>query len=204
MTDIEKMISGLIYDPADKELAEMRQAAYILSKKYNDLYENDDDRNKILDKLVPNRGTNVYLQGPIQFDYGCFTEIGDNSYAHFNLTCLDCAPVKIGKNVFMGPNVSLLTPVHPLMYQDRNVYTREDGTITDKEYARPIVIGDNCWIAGNVTVCGGVTIGEGTVIGAGSVVTHDIPQGVIAAGVPCRVIRKLTEADRLENHPELL
>ena len=76
--------------------------------------------------------------------------------------------------------------------------------ITDKEYARPIVIGDNCWIAGNVTVCGGVTIGEGTVIGAGSVVTHDIPQGVIAAGVPCRVIRKLTEADRLENHPELL
>ena len=182
----------------------MRQAAHILSKKYNDLYENDDDRNKILDKLVPNRGTNVYLQGPIQFDYGCFTEIGDNSYANFNLTCLDCAPVKIGKNVFMGPNVSLLTPVHPLMYQDRNVYTREDGTITDKEYARPIVIGDNCWIAGNVTVCGGVTIGEGTVIGAGSVVTHDIPQGVIAAGVPCRVIRKLTEADRLGNHPELL
>lgn len=204
MRDKEKMISGLIYDPADKGLAEMRQAAHILSKKYNDLYENDDDRNKILDELVPNRGTNVYLQGPIQFDYGCFTEIGDNSYAIFNLTCLDCAPVKIGKNVFMGPNVSLLTPVHPLMYQDRNVYTREDGTITDKEYARPIVIGDNCWIAGNVTVCGGVTIGEGTVIGAGSVVTHDIPQGVIAAGVPCRVIRKLTEADRLENHPELL
>lgn len=204
MRDKEKMISGLIYDPADKGLAEMRQAAHILSKKYNDLYENDDDRNKILDELVPNRGTNVYLQGPIQFDYGCFTEIGDNSYANFNLICLDCAPVKIGKNVFMGPNVSLLTPVHPLMYQDRNVYTREDGTITDKEYARPIVIGDNCWIAGNVTVCGGVTIGEGTVIGAGSVVTHDIPQGVIAAGVPCRVIRKLTEADRLENHPELL
>ena len=204
MRDKEKMISGLIYDPADKELAEMRQAAHILSKKYNDLYENDDDRNKILDELVPNRGKNVYLQGPIQFDYGCFTEIVDNSYANFILTCLDCAPVKIGKNVFMGPNVSLLTPVHPLMYQDRNVYTREDGTITDKEYARPIVIGDNCWIAGNVTVCGGVTIGEGTVIGAGSVVTHDIPQGVIAAGVPCRVIRKLTEADRLENHPELL
>lgn len=101
MRDKEKMISGLIYDPADKGLAEMRQAAHILSKKYNDLYENDDDRNKILDELVPNRGTNVYLQGPIQFDYGCFTEIGDNSYANFNLTCLDCAPVKIGK-MFYG------------------------------------------------------------------------------------------------------
>lgn len=203
MTEKEKMISGLIYDPADKELAKMRQDAHILSKKYNDLFENDDNRDKILDELIPNRGDNVYLQGPIQFDYGCFTEIGDNSYANFNLTCLDCAPVKIGKNVFMGPNVSLLTPIHPFAYQDRNVYTREDGVKTDKEYARPIVIGDNCWIAGNVTVCGGVTIGEGTVIGAGSVVTHDIPQGVIAAGVPCKVIRELTEADRLENHLEL-
>lgn len=203
MTEKEKMISGLIYDPADKELAKMRQDAHTLSKKYNDLSESDDNRDKILDELIPERGDNVYLQGPIQFDYGCFTEIGDNSYANFNLTCLDCAPVKIGKNVFMGPNVSLLTPVHPFAYQDRNVYTREDGVKTDKEYARPIVIGDNCWIAGNVTVCGGVTIGEGTVIGAGSVVTHDIPQGVIAAGVPCKVIRELTEADRLENHPEL-
>lgn len=182
----------------------MRQAAHILSKKYNDLYENDDDRNKILDELVPNRGTNVYLQGPIQFDYGCFTEIGDNSYANFNLTCLDCAPVKIGKNVFMGPNVSLLTPVHPLMYQDRNVYTREDGTITDKEYARPIVIGVTVGLREMITVCGGVTNRRRYCNRGRSVVTHDIPQGVIAAGVPCRVIRKLTEADRLENHPELL
>ena len=74
--------------------------------------------------------------------------------------------------------------------------------MTDKEYARPITIGDNCWIAGNVSVCGGVTIGEGSVIGAGSVVTRDIPPHSLAAGVPCRVIREITEADSLENHPE--
>ena len=82
-------------------------------------------------------------------------------------------------------------------------YQKQNGTLTDKEYARPITIGDNCWIAGNVTICGGVTIGEGCVIGAGSVVTRDIPANSLAVGVPCRVIREITEEDALENHPEL-
>lgn len=203
MQEKEKMLAGLIYDPADQELAELRQKAHRLSKEYNDRLETDEERARLLDELLPNKGVNVYLQGPVQFDYGCFTTIGDNSYANFNFTCLDCCPVKIGSNVFMGPNVSLLTPVHPLRYQDRNIYERKDGVNTDKEYAKPITIGDNCWIAGNVTVCGGVTIGNGSVIGAGSVVTHNIPDGVFAAGVPCKVIREITEADSLENHPEL-
>lgn len=204
MQEKEKMLAGLIYDPADQELTELRQKAHRLSKEYNDRLETDEERVRLLDELLPNKGMNVYLQGPVQFDYGCFTTIGDNSYANFNFTCLDCCPVKIGSNVFMGPNVSLLTPVHPLRYQDRNIYERKDGVNTDKEYAKPITIGDNCWIAGNVTVCGGVTIGNGSVIGAGSVVTHSIPDGVFAAGVPCKVIREITEADSLENHPELL
>lgn len=203
MQEKEKMLAGLIYDPADQELTELRQKAHRLSKEYNDRLETDEERVRLLDELLPNKGMNVYLQGPVQFDYGCFTTIGDNSYANFNFTCLDCCPVKIGSNVFMGPNVSLLTPVHPLRYQDRNIYERKDGVNTDKEYAKPITIGDNCWIAGNVTVCGGVTIGNGSVIGAGSVVTHNIPDGVFAAGVPCKVIRKITEADSLENHLEL-
>ena len=203
MQEKEKMLAGLIYDPADQELTELRQKAHRLSKEYNDRLETNEERVRLLDELLPNKGMNVYLQGPVQFDYGCFTTIGDNSYANFNFTCLDCCPVKIGSNVFMGPNVSLLTPVHPLRYQDRNIYERKDGVNTDKEYAKPITIGDNCWIAGNVTVCGGVTIGNGSVIGAGSVVTHNIPDGVFAAGVPCKVIRKITEADSLENHLEL-
>lgn len=202
MTEKEKMLAGKIYDPSDKELVSLREKAHRLSLEYNELLETDKKRGEILAELGINGG-DFYLQGPVQFDYGCFTSIGEKSYANFNFTCLDCCSVTIGKNVFMGPNVSLLTPMHPLCPSDRNQYQKPDGTFTDKEYAKPIVIGDNCWIAGNVTICGGVTIGNGCVIGAGSVVTRDIPENSLAAGVPCRIIREITEEDLLENHPEL-
>lgn len=202
MTEKEKMLAGKIYDSTDKELAKLRNKAHDLSTEYNKLPETDARRNEIL-KEIGIKGDDFYLQGPVQFDYGCFTSFGKKSYANFNFTCLDCCEVTIGDNVFFGPNVSLLTPVHPLRWQDRNQYEKPDKTFTDKEYAKPIKIGSNCWLAGNVTVCGGVTIGEGCVIGAGSVVTRDIPANSLAAGVPCRVIRKITEEDSLDNHPEL-
>ena len=194
MTEKVKMLAGELYDPADEELVALRQKAHRLSKEYNDTLETqEEEREAIMRELLPGLGEDAYLQGPVQFDYGCFTDIGENTYANFNFTCLDCAPVKIGSNVFMGPNVSILTPVHPMRWQNRNLYLRADGTKTDREYARPITIEDNCWIGGNVTVCGGVTIGRGSVIGAGSVVTRDIPAGVFAAGTPCRVIRPIRE-----------
>ena len=103
----------------------------------------------------------------------------------------------IGKQCFIGPNVTIVTPVHPFLACDRNMRWAPDGTKFDYEYARPITIGDNVWLASNVVVCGGVTIGHDTVIGAGSVVTRDIPAGVLAAGNPCRVIRPLTEKDKM-------
>ena len=201
MTEKEKMLAGLLYDPSDEELVKLRRKAHRLSKEYNDTLETQEkERSAILGELLPQLGENSYVQGPVQFDYGCFTEIGPNSYANFNFTCLDCAPVKIGANVFMGPNVSILTPVHPLRWQERNLFRKKDGTMTDLEYAKPITIEDNCWIAGNVTVCGGVTIGACSVIGAGSVVTRDIPAGVLAAGCPCRVIRAITDEDRMDGY----
>lgn len=197
MNEKEKMLQGQLYDPARDGLPEMRKKAHDLAREYNALSESDARREEILRELVPDAGAGLALLGPIQFDYGCFTSFGRNVFANFNFTCIDCAPVTIGNDVFFGPNVSLLTPVHPLRYQERNVFTAEDGVVTDLEYARPITIGDNCWIAGNVTICGGVTIGSGCVIGAGSVVTRDIPANTLAVGIPCKPLREITEKDAM-------
>lgn len=196
MTEQKKMLNGMIYDSNDDELKTMRAYAHRLCSKYNRLDETDKEREDIVDSLIP-QNNGVYLQGPIFFDYGEFTTFGKRCYANFNLTVLDCAPVTIGDDVFFGPNVCIATPVHPLLPVERNLYAREDGVMTDREYAKPITIKSGCWIASNVVICGGVTIGEGCVIGAGSVVTRDIPDGVFAAGNPCKVIRKITEADSI-------
>ncbi len=196
MTEKEKMLAGKLYDPSDPELLALRAKAHRLSRDYNNVLEGEaDKRHAILEAMGVHMGSNVYLQGPIYFDYGCFIEFGDNSYANFNLTILDTCPVHIGKNVFIGTGVSILTPLHPLRYQERNIYRKDNGDYTDKEYGKPIVIENNCWIASNVTICGGVTIGEGSVIGAGSVVTKTIPKHSLAAGNPCKVIREITEND---------
>ena len=111
MTEKEKMMAGKIYDPSDKELVELRTKAHRLSKEYNELLETDERRAEIIKELGI-AGDSFYLQRPVQFDYGCLTSIGTNSYANFNFTCVDCCPVTIGDNVFFGPNVSLLTPLY--------------------------------------------------------------------------------------------
>lgn len=133
--------------------------------------------------------------------YGRFTTIGDNFYANFNLTVLDTCPVTIGDNVMFGPNVTLTTASHPLRYQQRNARVNEDGELFDYELGAPITIGNNCWLGANVTVLGGVTIGDGAVIGASSVVTKDVPKDALVVGVPGRVVRIISAADRLENFP---
>lgn len=204
MTEKEKMLAGKIYDPNDGELAAIRRNAHNLSKRYNDTFEDETEkRAEILNELLPDKGEGTYLQGPVYFDYGVFTKVGKNFFANFNLTVLDVCPVTIGDDVFVGPNVSILTPKHPLCHEDRNAYKSADGYITDKEYGAPITIGDNCWIAGNVTILAGAKIGSGCVIGAGSVVTGEIPPDSLAYGNPCRAVRKITAKDKLEYKKEL-
>ena len=203
MSEKEKMLAGRIYDPTDEELTILRTKAHRLSQHYNTLFEDDDLRNTIIDELIPSKGEGLYLQGPIYFDYGIFTSFGKNCYANFNFTVLDVCPVNIGSNVFFGPNCSLMTPRHPLRWQERNIKFKDDKTVYDDEYAKPINIGDNCWIAANVVITGGVTIGEGCVIGAGSVVTKDIPENSLAAGNPCKVIREINEKDSIKYKKEL-
>ena len=199
MNEKEKMIAGMVYDASADGLPELRAKAHKLCAEYNSTLETEEKkRAKIMRALLPNAEESAYLQGPFYCDYGENIKIGKNFYANFNLTVLDCCPVEIGDDVFIGPNVSLLTPVHPLRWQQRNAKVKPDGTVYDHEYAKPIKIGKNCWLAGNVTVIGGVTIGEGCVIGAGSVVTRDIPPNTLAVGNPCKVLRKITEKDDLK------
>ncbi len=197
MTELEKMTQGLAYNAFDPEIQALQKKQMALLESFNALGQRDPKRREVLHELMPLAHRRVYFRGPLNVDYGCFITIGEGFYANYNCTILDVCPVHIGKNVLFGPNVSLLTPEHPLDYRDR---LTPEG---DCEFGRPIVIEDEVWLGGNVTVLGGVTIGKGSVIGAGSVVTKDIPAGVIAFGNPCKVHRKIEERDRMGNHPEL-
>ncbi|PWM71734.1 MAG: acetyltransferase [Bacillota bacterium] len=199
MTEREKMLGGMLYNPADKELRAMQRRVRALTEKYN--RAEPEDRPAIMREILGGCGEHFYFEPAVRFDYGVNTFIGEHFYANFNMTILDCAKVCIGRDVMCGPNVTLATPVHPLLIEDRKMRMSADGEWFDYEYAKPITIEDGAWLASCVTVNGGVTIGKNSVIGSGSVVTRDIPAGVFAAGAPCRVIRKLTEQDKM-NLPE--
>lgn len=199
MTEKEKMLTGQLYDPSDPELSQLRLKARKLARRYNMTDEDErEERYKILKELLPDTTEMPDLQAPVYFDYGCNTYFGKCSGANFHFTCLDVCPVHIGDNVMIGPNVTIATPMHPLLPEERNCRVREDGSIYNLEYAKPVIIENDCWLAANVVVCGGVIIGEGSVIGAGSVVTKSIPPHSLAVGSPCRVVRKITEKDRME------
>lgn len=200
VTEYEKMMRGVLYDPSDDYLSRLRREARQATIRFNRTDEDETaTRREILEGLLGAIGPDTYIEPNIRFDYGCNTYIGNDCYFNFDSVFLDCARIQIGNQVFAGPRLSLLTPMHAMLADERNVRTDENGRKYDLEYCRPITIGDNVWLGGNVTVNPGVTIGHDTVIGSGSVVTRDIPSGVFAAGNPCRVIRKLTGGDRL--HP---
>lgn len=133
-------------------------------------------------------GENVVITAPFWCDYGYNIEIGEHFYVNHNCVILDCAKVKFGSYVFIGPNCCFTAAGHPLDVEQRN-----EGL----EYVYPITIGNNVWIGAGVTVLAGVTIGDNTVIGAGSLVNKDVPANVVAVGNPCKVLRKITEDDKL-------
>lgn len=192
----EEMLAGRLYNPADPELTALRERAGDLCLTFNQLPHNQaSERARILDQLFPEHGEAIEILGPLQCDYGVHTTIGNRVFINYNFTVLDCAPVHIGDDVLIGPNVSLLPPMHPLRWQDRNLRQTATGDYYDYEYGLPITIESNCWIGGNVTILGNVTIGEGSVIGAGAVVTKDIPAHSIAVGNPAHVLRQIDDTD---------
>lgn len=180
MTEREKMLAGEMYDPLDAELAAARTRARDLCQDLNATREADvDERRRILRELFGTGGDSVWMQPPFYCDYGINIELGERVFFNFNCVVLDVCRVRIGDYTMFGPAVQIYTPLHPLDAARRR---RE-------EYGKPIDIGSDVWVGGGALILPGVTIGSRTVIGAGSVVTRDIPDGVFAAGNPCRVIR---------------
>ncbi|MCF6140890.1 sugar O-acetyltransferase [Flavobacterium sp. K77] len=178
----EKMIAGEYYLAGDPVLVKDRRRAKLLLHRLNVTeYRMTKKAREIIQELIPNAGTNLYIEPPFHCDYGYNIVCGENVYFNMNCVVLDCATVTIGSNVFIAPNVQLYTATHPLDAELRKTL----------ENALPITIGDDCWIGGNSVICPGVTIGVGCVIGAGSVVTRDIPDHSLAVGNPARVIRNL-------------
>ena len=141
-------------------------------------------------------GEGSFIQGPIAFHYGKHTRIGKRFFGNFNLTVQDDAPVTIGDDCSFGPNVTIVTPQHPLLASERKLMLDQNGVPGHLVYAEPVTIGNCCWIGAGVTICPGVTIGDNAVIAAGSVVIRDVPADTLVAGNPARVIRKITAEDR--------
>ena len=150
----------------------------------------------MLRKITGSVGEGVRIQGPIAFHYGKHTKIGAHTFANFNFTVQDDAEVTIGEHCNFGPNVTIVTPVHPMVASERRAIRTASGEEKLLCWAKPVHIGKDCWFGASVTVCPGVTIGDNCVIGAGAVVTRDIPANSFAAGVPCRVIREIGQRDR--------
>jgi len=182
------MLSGLPYkawmDGLEQERLENKKKTYAFNHLEPD---RSDEKEKLLKEILGKTGEHVHIEAPFHCDYGYNIEVGENFFANYNFTVLDVGKVRIGANAQIAPNVSIYTAGHPIHPDSRN---------SGYEYGISITIGDNVWIGGNACIMPGVTIGNNVVIGAGSVVTKDIPDNVIAAGNPCKIIREITEEDR--------
>lgn len=189
MTEKELMLSGQLYIAMDDELAKDNARARKLTRLINTATEERAGyRIELFRELFGKIGKDFWIEPPFRCDYGCNTYIGENFYANYDCIIIDVCDVNIGDNVFFGPRVCIYTAGHPIDAEIRN---------TQLEYGKKVTIGNDVWIGGNAVINPGVTIGDNVVIGSGSVVTKDIPSGVIAAGVPCRVIREINEQDKI-------
>lgn len=177
----ERMLAGELYDPLDPQLSAERRRARLLTKALNDTRDDQQyERARLIKELIPASGEGVWIEPPFYCDYGSNIELGDKVFFNFNCVVLDVAPVLIGSGVLFGPAVQIYAATHPLNAAERR---------TGLETGRQVEIGDEVWIGGGAIICPGAGIGARSVIGAGSVVTREIPEGVFAAGNPCRVIR---------------
>lgn len=183
MSELDKMLSGQMYDPNDPVLLEMGAKARDLTTQYNRTsHKQKTERERLLHELLGSVGGDITIEPSFACDYGSNISVGKNFFMNFNCVILDTARVTIGDNCFIGPQVGLYTPCHPLDATERN---------TRVEFSKPITIGDSCWIGGNATINPGVSLGDNTVVGSGAVVTKSFPSNVVVGGNPARIIKHL-------------
>lgn len=189
MTESEKMLAGLIYDPSDEEITKRQVKYQDMLWEFNRLKPSDyEKKTEYMKKVFAECGDDCYIELPFCANWGGHNvHFGNGVYANFNLTVVDDGNVYVGDKVMFGPNVTIATANHPI-----------DPTLRSRalQYNRDVYIGENVWIGANAVIVPGVHIGKNSVIGAGSVVTKDIPEGVVAVGNPCRVLREIGEHDR--------
>lgn len=182
------ILSGAMYNDLTPELIAARERTVLLTNEYNESFGKPaEEREAILKRLLKSIGKGVYFEPTFRCEFGYNITIGNNFYANFDCVMLDGGGIEIGDNVLFGPHVGIYTSNHALAAEER---------IAGACYAKKVKIGNNVWIGAGVHINQGVTIGDNTVIGSGSVVTRDIPANMIAAGVPCKVIREITEKEK--------
>ena len=193
MTEREKKQSGRPYLPGEENLTAERIHAKDVCFAYNQTLPSDmEKRSEIMKSLLGKTSGAFWIESPFHCDYGYNIEIGANFFSNYNLVILDCGKVTFGDNVFIGPHCGFHTAVHPIDAEERNA---------GWEWDKPVTVGNNVWFGAGVQVMPGVTIGSNVVIGGGSVVTKDIPDNCVAVGNPCRMLRPITEADKI--HPDI-
>lgn len=199
MTEREKMLAGVNYNPRAKELLDRRYESRLLVERFNNLpLDAKEERNQVLKDLLGSIGEGVWLEKPFRCNYGNNITIGENTFINCDCMFCDDNTITIGKDVMIAPRVQLYAAKHPVDPRERILdipLSEQANQLPYRVSSGPIVIEDKCWLGGGVIVLAGVTIGEGSVIGAGSVVTKDIPPYSVAVGNPCRVIRKSIEEE---------
>ena len=198
INDWERMVSGKLYNAASRDLYKNHSLGMIRCDRFNRIplwrYK---AKERALLKLIPSsKGKDFCVFAPFYCEYGININVGYGCFINYNCTFLDVSPITLEDGVWIGANVTLATPSHPFLPEERLPQEYPDG-FHDLEYSKPIIIKKNCWICSSATILGGVTIGENSIVAAGAVVTKDVPPNSIVAGVPARVIREIDEKDRM-------
>ena len=194
----ERMTGGKLYNAQSKKLIKNHTLGMVRCDRYNRIpLWRSYSKQRVLTRLIPSsKGKDLCVFAPFYCEYGININVGRDCFINYNCTFLDVAPITLEDDVWLGANVTLATPMHPFLPEERLPQEYPDG-FHDLEYAKPITIKKNCWICSSATIVGGVTVGENSIVAAGAVVTRDVPPNSIVGGVPAKVIRELDEQDRM-------